>query len=49
MSNNEVEILRQQINELRDRVVRLETYIKVVGALVTIIPTAIQIYNMFHK
>jgi len=49
MSHNEVEILRQQIADLQARVVKLETYVKVVGALVTIVPTVIQIYNMVHK
>jgi hypothetical protein len=49
MSSQEVAILRRQIAALEARVVRLETYVKIVCGLVTVIPTAIQIYNMFHK
>jgi hypothetical protein len=46
MSADEVSVLRDQIAELRERVVRLETYVKVMGALATIVPLAIQIYQL---
>ncbi len=49
MSRDEVECLRLQLVELRERVVRLETYVKVVGALVTVIPIAIQVYALIRK
>lgn len=49
MSSNEVECLRLQLVELRERVVRLETYVKVVGAIVAVVPIALQLYAVFHK
>lgn len=49
MSSNEVEALRLQLVDLRERVVRLETYVKVIGFLVTVVPTGLQLWAMFHK
>jgi hypothetical protein len=49
MSRDEVECLRLQIVELRERVVKLETYVKVVGALVTVIPIALQVWALLRK
>ena len=49
MSSNEVEALRQQISELRERVVKLETYIKVMGAFATLTPLAIQVWSLLRK
>lgn len=49
MSTSEIEVLRKELADLRDRVVRLETYIKVMGGLATLIPVAIQIWNLVRK
>lgn len=49
MSRDEVECLRLQLVELRERVVKLETYVKVVGAIVAVVPTALQIWSMVRK
>ena len=49
MSRDEVECLSLQLVELRERVVKLETYVKVVGALVTVIPIALQVWALLRK
>lgn len=49
MSHNEVEMLRRELQELKERVIKLETYIKVAGTLASLVPIALQIYNMFRK
>jgi hypothetical protein len=49
MSAEEIYTLQAQISELRERVVKLETYVKVVGAFITIVPTAIQLWGLWHR
>ncbi len=49
MSRNEVEILRAELYALSERVTKLETYVKAVGAFMAIVPTALQIYVLFFR
>lgn len=49
MTHSEVEALRLQLVDLRERVTRLETYVKVVGFIVAVVPTALQVWVLLRR
>jgi hypothetical protein len=49
MSRDEVEALKGYVQSLEIRIVKLEMTIKVGGMLLGVIPTALQIYQIFWR
>jgi hypothetical protein len=45
---DEVENLKQWIHQLEIRIVKLEQTIKLGGLILGVVPTALQLYQIFH-
>jgi hypothetical protein len=46
---DEVENLKQWIHQLEIRIVKLEQTIKLGGLILGVVPTALQLYQIFHR
>ena len=47
--NPEIEALKMYIHSLEIRLVKLEQTVKLGGLLLGIVPTALQLYQIFHR
>lgn len=47
--NTEIEALKVYIHQLEIRLVKLESTVKFGGLIIGVVPTLLQLWNMFHK
>jgi hypothetical protein len=49
MASEEIESLKQYIHQLEIRLVKLEQTVKFGGFLLGVVPTALQLWQIFHR